>query len=166
MSAKLWEIGDELELIGALIAEAGGEVTPDVEERLEKLEGAFGQKVERIALYIASSNAYAEAAKREEDRLAFIRKSHERTADGLKRYLLATMRRTGYPKVETPRVRVRVQKNGQPSISWPGSLESLPEQYRRVTVAPDLARVREDLSAGAEPPDGFVIDYGYHIRIS
>ncbi len=165
MTARLWEIADELETVAAEIAEAGGELTPELEARLDAIGGAFDAKVERVALAVRNYEVNAEAAKLEEDRLAAIRKSHERSAAGLKRYLLVTMRRAGNLKVETPRARVRVQKNSQPSIRWTGGLDDLPDPYRRVTVEPDLQRVREDLKAGAEPPDGFVVDVGYHVRI-
>lgn len=166
MSMRLWEITDELETVGGLIAENGGELTPEIEARLDALEGAYEAKVERIALAVQQYLANAGAAKVEEERLAAIRRSHERSADGLKRYLLASMRRSGNLKVETPRARVRVQKNGQPSITWTGEPDAIPEHYRRVTVAPDLSRVRDDIKAGLEPPEGFVVDIGYHVRIA
>ena len=166
MNAHLWEIADELETVAALIAENGGELTPELEARLDAIAGAFGDKVERVALAIRSYEANAEAAKLEEERLGAIRKSHERSAAGLKRYLLGCMRNAGVPKVETPRARVRVQKNSMPSIAWTQDMDALPDGYRRVTVAPDLQRVRDDLKAGAVPPEGFVVEYGQHVRIA
>lgn len=165
-TAKLWEITNELEEIAALIAEAGGELTPDLEDRLNAMEGAFAEKVERVALAVRNYVANAEAAKVEEERLAAIRKSHERSAEGLKRYLLISMQRADTPKVESPRARVRVQKNSVPSIAWTRPVEELPESYRRVTIAPDIARVREDVKLGAVVPEGFVVEQGYHVRIA
>ena len=164
-SAKLWELGGELEQILALVADAGGEITPDIEKMLDERQGAFYENAEGVLLYICMERAKEAAAKQEEDRVAAIRRSHGRAADSAARYLQAQMERTGQTRIGTSKVRACVQRNGQPSIRWPGSLESLPEAYRRVTVAPDLARVREDLSAGAEIPDGFVVEYGSHLRI-
>ena len=46
-----WDIGADLEALGDRIAEAGGEITPDVEAALEGLEGEFMAKAERIYLY-------------------------------------------------------------------------------------------------------------------
>jgi len=163
--ARLWEIGAELELIGDLIAENGGEITTETEARIEALEGAFESKVERIALYVRECAGRAAAAKAEKDRLAAIQRHHEAAAAGLKRYMLNQMRRLGIPRVETPRARVRVQKNGQPSISWTKSLDELPLAYQRITVTPDVELVRDQLMAGDEPPEGFSVDYGYHVRI-
>jgi hypothetical protein len=162
---SLWDISNDLEAIAAELGEAGGELTPELEARLDALEGAFEAKVERVALASRSYLASAEAAKLEEARLAAIRKAYEARSDGLKRYLLASMRRVGTLKVETPRARVRVQKNGQASITWTHDLDALPDAYRRVTVTPDLALVRDTLKAGGEPPEGFAVDYGYHVRI-
>jgi hypothetical protein len=165
MNAPLWAIAEDLEVIAGEIAENGGELTPELEARLDALDGAFEAKVERVALASRTYAAHAEAAKTEEARLAAIRKSLEGRADALKRYLLGAMRRTGTLKVETPRARVRVQKNGQPTITWTRSLDELPEAYRRVTVAPDVAMARDTLRAGGDPPDGFAVDYGFHVRI-
>jgi len=151
--------------VGAAIAEAGGELTPELEERLDALEGAFDAKVERIALLVQREAGIANMAKDEADRLSAIRKSHQSTADGLKGYLLNQMLRSDRLKVETPKARVRVQRNGMPSIQWTKDPEELPEAYKRVTVAPDLALVREELKAGAGVPEGFTVEYGHHLRI-
>lgn len=165
-TARLWQIADELDEIAELIAEGGGELTPELEARLDALDGAFDEKVERVALVVRERIAFAEAAKMEEERLGAIRKAHERAADGLKRYLLMQMQRTDHLKVETPRARVRVQRNSVPSIAWTRPVEELPEAYRRVTIAPDIARVREDVKLGATVPEGFVVEQGYHVRIA
>lgn len=165
MTARLWELSDDLETLAAEIAENGGELTPEIEARLDMLEGAFDEKVERIALLIREKLGLAELAKNEADRITAIRKSHENAADGLKRYLLDQMRRSGHTKVETHRARVRVQKNGQPSIRWTKSLDDLPDAYRRITIAPDISLVRDQLKAGDTPPEGFTVEYGQHVRI-
>ncbi|MCR4341536.1 MAG: siphovirus Gp157 family protein, partial [Gemmatimonadaceae bacterium] len=112
---KLWDITTELEMLGDEIQECGGELTPLMEQRLDALEGAFEDKVERVALYVREMIVSADAAKAEETRLAAIRRSHERTADGLKRYLQTCLERAGVPKINTPKVKVRVQRNSQPS---------------------------------------------------
>lgn len=162
---KLWELAEELEAIGCELAENGGELTPELEARLDAQDGAFDAKVEAIALLIQERKGLADMAKAEQERLAAIRKSHDSAARGLTSYLLYHLRRSGKTKVETHRARVRVQKNGQPSISWTKNLDELPEAYRRVSIAPDLALVREQLKTGGEPPEGFRIDYGFHLRI-
>ena len=158
MEAKtLWAITDDLAEVGALIADNGGELTPELEERLDGLSGELESKVERIALFIREAEGMAKAAKEEKDRLYAIQKHHENKAEGLKRYLLYCMDGAGRESVETHRARVRVQKNSKPTIRWTKSVHELPDGYRRTTIRPDLSAALEDIDAGATPPEGYEI---------
>ena len=165
-SKALWAITDELQEVGALIGDNGGELTPKLEERLDALGGELTEKVERIALYIRESELEAEKAKAEKDRLHWIQKHHATKAESLKKYAMNCMTSAGEYAVETHRARVRVQKNSKVSVRWTRSPHELPEGYRRTTIAPDLTAVHEDLDAGATPPEGFEIVQDYHLRIS
>jgi hypothetical protein len=165
---KLWAISDELEEIGALLAEAGGELTPDLEARLDAVEGEFLAKVERVALYIRECERMAEGAKVEKDRLARIQKANESTADGLKRYLLAHLERHGRDKVDTYRARVR-RSPSPPSYRWAGdTYEAIPEPFRRtrVTHSLNVDAVKEAIMEGAPLPPEIMVVPGHHIRIS
>lgn len=163
---KLWELGDELEAIGAEILENGGEVTPELEARLDALSGAWESKVERVALMARANIASGLAADVECCRLEKIKRSHERAAESLKAYLFREMEKVGRPKVETPRARIRIQANGgAPVIRWVGKLEDLPETFKRVTVAVDGTAVQEAHKNSALP-DGFVVEpRAKHLRI-
>lgn len=168
MEAKttLWAITDDLAEVGALIAENGGELSEELEERLNKLEGELEAKVERIALFIRESEGMAKAAKEEKDRLHAIQKHHTDKAEGLKKYLRLCMEGAGKEVVETHRARVRVVRNSRPTIRWTKSVHALPDGYRRTTIAPDLSAALEDIDAGATPPEGFEVEHGTHIRIN
>lgn len=166
---KLWEIADGLVRIAEDIAEAGGELTPDLEARLEAHEGALESKVESIALLVRQNEVDADAAKAEESRLAGIRKAHERTAASLKDYLLRCLSGAGVQRVETPLARVRVQRSGTPSIQYGGEVTALPEWARRhVPEYWDIDRkaLTEALRAGDELPEGVVATYSHHVRIN
>ena len=165
-SKALWAITDELQEVGALIGDNDGELTPELEARLDALEGELTEKVERIALYIRESELEAEKAKAEKDRLYWIEKHHASKAESLKKYLMACMTSAGEYSVETHRARVRVQKNSKVSVRWTRGVHELPEGYRRTTIKPDLTAVHEDLDAGATPPEGFEVIQDYHLRIS
>lgn len=164
---KLWEITDEYESVLMEVFAADGELTPELEEKLDGLEGSFLEKVERVALKIRELEGDADKAKAEKDRLYTIEKAYRRAADNLKDYLMRQMSRTGQDRVLTPKMRVRIQKNSQPSIRWTKDPEEIPEDYRRVTVSPDLRALKEDMKASDDftPPDGFRIEYGHHLRI-
>jgi len=163
---KLWELGDELEQVGLAIIENEGELTPELEARLDALAGAWEDKVERVALFVRAQIAMGLAADVECARLERIKKSHERTAATLKAYLQREMERLDRPKVETARVRVRLQANGgTPAIRWPCDPKSLPAELQKVTVAVDAEAVRKAAEDG-DLPDGFVFEpRGRHLRI-
>lgn len=161
---KLWEISDELDRITLDIFESGGEITEEIEAQLEAMEGAFAEKVERVALRIRELEATADAAKSEKDRLQAMEKANKGAASSLKSYLQAYLERQGRDRVETMKVRVRIQ-NSTPSIRWTRDLDELPEDYRRITIAPDIARVKEEAKDGAGLPDGFERVQGRHVRI-
>lgn len=168
-SKALWALTDELAEVGALIADEGGELTPELEARLDALEGALEAKVERIALYIRESQTLADGAKAEKDRLAAIEKAHTRKVDGLKEYLLRCMSGAGRERVETSRARVRLQRSGTPSIDYAGDLDALPGSFVRVVPESkvlDKQAITQAIRDGEDPPEGVVVRYSVGVRIN
>lgn len=166
---KLWEIADDLVEIAAEIVEAGGELTPELEARLDAQGALLEAKVEALALLIRERELDAEAAKAEEYRLAMIRKSHERTAASLKDYVLRCMESAGVQRVETPLARVRVQRSGTPRVEYAGDVMALPAWARRhIPEAWDVDRkaLTEAVREGDELPAGVVVTYSHHLRIA
>lgn len=162
----LWQITDAEQALAEKLMATGGEMTPELEQEWEALEGTFDAKAERIALYVRELQTSAAAAKEEADRLQGIHEAYATRAKRLKEYLKHHMERTGRLKVETPRARVWVQKSGgRPSIWWSGLPDTIPSGFRRVTVSLDGEAAREALDAGALP-EGFVVgQVGTSLRI-
>ena len=175
---KLHEYVDELDRILDWIAEhekeivaAGGELPPELTELLERIEGDLTEKVRRIALVILNLTASARAAHGEAERIAGMARGYERQAESLKRYLMFQLERAGTSRVETPIVKVRIQKNTRPSIRC-GSAE-IPERFRRLRVEFDGMAAYEALRASRCLPDepgrvevaGLVVELGRQIRI-
>lgn len=173
MSKKLWEIGAELDTIGTYIIEAGGEISEPIQKMLDDVEMEFTEKATRVALLVRQFEADALAAKAEEDRIAKIRKSSEKSARRLKDYLKHSMIAFEFPFIRSPRARVRVQNNTQPSIRLADgvSLDDVGAEYRKTVETLDKAAVVRAFDASAAnreektAPKGFVVEYGQHIRI-
>jgi hypothetical protein len=161
---KLYELADAYERIAEALIENGGELTPELSAELDAIEGAFEAKVERVALYVRNLLATAEAADAEAARLAALARTRRQGAEGLKGYLMAQLDRVEKPKVETPLVVVRIQKNSRPAIRWPDTLP-IPKDYQRVTVSLDGQKAYQDFKAGALPK-GFIVEQGRNLRIS
>lgn len=177
---KLWEHIDDYQQVldwieehEGEIREAGGVLPPELEELLEAVEGDVEAKVERAALVVRTLLVNAKAAEEEADRLAAIARGYDRQADSLKRYLLIQLQRAGMDRVETPRAKVRRQRNGTPAVALRNP-DEIPEAYQRVTVSFDSAGARRDLKeAGALPTEigeyergPFRVTLGEHIRIT
>lgn len=175
---KLHEYVDELERVLDWIADneervlaAGGELPPELWEMLDRIEDDFTEKVRRVALVILNLTASAKAANTEAERLTKMARGYQRQAESLKRYLLIQLERAGKARVETPTVKVRIQKNTRPSIRCVTA--EIPEQFRRVTVDLDTAAAYEALKATGHLPDepglvevdGLVVELGRHVRV-
>ena len=176
---RLYEYVDDYETVldwieehEDVIREAGGELPPELEALLDEVEGAVEEKVKRVALVVQNMLAAAKAAKAEADRLSALAASRTRQADSLKTYLAMQIRRLGTTRVDTDLVKVRIQRNGRPSIR-PLDPEHIPEPFRRVRVEFDGAVAYDTLkSAGLlqDAPDtfdieGLRVEYGEHVRI-
>lgn len=152
------------------IREAGGEIPAELDELMEQAEGDLEEKVKRVALVIQNLKANAKAAKEEADRLATTARSYQRQADALTNYLHVQLTRAGLERIETPVVKVRIQRASRPSIRLAG--DEIPEQFRRVRVEFDGQAAYEHLRPllGKDAPDfgevdGLHFEYSYSPRI-
>lgn len=150
--ATLHEIADELRDVELEIAEAGGEITPEIEARIAAWEGALEDKAERILRYYHESKTMAKAAKAEADRLKDVAKTYANRADSLKGLLDFELRRMDRRDVETPVGKAWLQRN-PPTAKILRDPEDLPERF--VRVVPETRKVdkRAILEAAAEGED-------------
>jgi hypothetical protein len=175
---KLYELAAARDILDEFLAETEGEVTPELQQLLDELEGDTKEKIERVALYIREQLALAGAVKVEEDRLAARRKSLERAADGLKAYLKVQMERIGTPKVTGLLCTVALQNN-PPSVRCTipdealrahffGAFDDTVQAFVReipATYRLDSKAVIEAHKAGRMLPDGLAVEQGTHLRI-
>lgn len=164
-TARLYEITDELVVIQNMLAETGGELTPEIEAVLDGITGAFDEKVERVIRYTQNEEAFATGARAEADRLLKIARAIENGANHLKDYLMHQMQRAGRTEVRTAIGKVAIQRNGRPSIRWTQPVEMLPAEFRREKVELDSDAALKAWKANGELPAGFHAEVGSHLRI-
>lgn len=111
MSVKLYELVDLREILERQIADGEGELTPELEQALDQWVVAFGEKVEKIALYIGELEAHAEAARAEARRLAELARTRDNRINWLKGYLQQQMERASKTKVAGVLKTVSLQAN-------------------------------------------------------
>ena len=95
MGKSIFEIDKELYALYDEIEEAGGEITPEIEEKLELNGQEMTNKVKSIINYINKLKADLLAIKSETDRLAKLKKSKENTITGLTKLVLFAINNYG-----------------------------------------------------------------------
>lgn len=107
MGRSIFDIDRELYALYDEIEEAGGEITPEIEEKLELNGQEMTNKVRSITNFINSLNADILAIKSETDRLDKLKKSKENTITGLTNLVLFAIKKYGV-----------ADKQGKKWIDW------------------------------------------------
>ena len=95
MAKSIFEIDKELYALYDEIEEAGGEITPEIEEKLELNGQEMTNKVKSITNFISKLKSDLLAIKSETDRLAKLKKSKENTITGLTKLVLFAINNYG-----------------------------------------------------------------------
>lgn len=95
MGKSIFDIDRELYALYDEIEEAGGEITPEIEEKLEINGQEMTNKVRSITNFINKLKADILAIKSESDRLAKLKKSKENTITGLTNLVLFAINKYG-----------------------------------------------------------------------
>lgn len=95
MGKSIFDIDIELYALYEEIEEAGGEITPEMEKKLELNGQEMTNKVKSITNFINKLKADLLAIKSETDRLAKLKKSKENTITGLTNLVLFAIRNYG-----------------------------------------------------------------------
>ena len=95
MGKSIFEIDKELYALYDEIEEAGGEITPEIEEKLELNGQEMTNKVKSITNYINKLKADLLAIKSETDRLAKLKKTKENIIAGLTKLVLFAINKYG-----------------------------------------------------------------------
>ena len=161
---RLYELPTELRLIEQQIAEADGELTPELEAALDQLQAEFADKAEWIALMVREAEAEAEAYKIEETRLRERRRAAENKATRLKTYVHEQMQRMGVDKIRGALAQVSVVNNSRPTVRWSEDVE-LPDAFARVKRELDANAVLVHVGIYGQPPEGAIVETGTHLRV-
>jgi hypothetical protein len=161
--APLYKLADAYVQLLDLIAENAGEVSPEVSAALDANQDQMRTKIEHTIRYVRNRAALRDAALAEARQLQEYAATLDAGIVGIKRMVMEQLERAGIPKVETSVGTIRIQANGRPSIAWEGSIDLLPEAYRRISVSLDGTKAFEDYKAG-KLPETFTVVTGKHLR--
>lgn len=141
MSVTLYQLAEPIRQLMA------DEAIPDDQklDTLELLTDDFKGKAQRVAAYIREVEAEATIYDDEVKRLTERKRLKQAEADRLRDYLRANMESSGIDKIDGL-FKITLGKSSQ---SVEVNEESLPQQFFKVTVAPDKVELAKQLKAGA-----------------
>mgnify|MGYP002516159834 CR=1 FL=1 len=145
----LYEISQE---ILECIDQETGEVID--EERLTALNMAFDQKVSNVACWIKDLLAEAEAIKTEKQNLARRQQVCENKAESLKKWLAFAL---NGEKFKDARCNISYRKSTSVAFLEDFNIDTLPEEFKKVTVEPRKTEIKNAIKGGAEF-DGVVLE--------
>ena len=167
-----YELAGEWAALDELLLETGGELTPEIEELLEQLQGTTTEKLEKIGLVAQRYANDAKAIALELERLTARKKAFENSCAKMKAYAGRILDAIGQPSVKGVLCTVAWQNNPE---SIEGELTE--DQLRELSViAPELVRIIPEKleldrkaallwSTGNALPDGLQRTRGRHVRI-
>lgn len=153
----LFKIGDDLELLNNLLDEVGNDVQQQelIAQWFETLGNERDHKLDSYAALISEMQARADVRKAEAKRMQDLAASDENRARLLKDRLKSFFQLHDLKAINTTRYRLSLAKNGGKApliLKDDLSPTQLPEQFQKVSVDVDTAKIREALEAGESLP--------------
>lgn len=152
--ATLFEISDEQRRLNAMLEEAEGELTPELEEALEVNQYNLEAKAEDYRNAILMNASEVEAAKAEKKRLDAFIKRKENANEAMKQRLKEAML-----LFDTPKIQINGGVGGTLSFlrSYKVIIDDInliPSEFKteKTEVIPDLVEIKKALKAGKIVP--------------
>lgn len=172
MSQTLLDITADMAALDALLAESGGEITPDTEATLDaffaETEANLAGKVDAYCALISEMEARADVRKAEAKRLADRARVDENAAAALRERLRFVWEARGLGKVQTQRYTVNLAKvGGKQKLDLRAGVEDLPAwavTTETVTTA-NTDAIRARLDAGEALPFASYMERGTRLSI-
>ena len=162
----LRSIAEEWQTILNEIADAEGEITTEMEIRLDTVQDNFDHKIQNIGNFIGNLIDTAKAEKNIADDFAARARTKAAKAEWLKTYLKSYMELMDRTKGGTTLKSARIQKNSRPSIRWTGDIHQCPVEFISIKVNLDGTKSYDHWKKEGSMPEGFEVDRGTHLRLS
>lgn len=165
MTEHLYEIRESLVNTIDAIVENGGELTEELEKRLDEGQASLKAKGENLVHYYLNLDGNIDSIDKEIARLQMLKRVKENKSDWAKKYLKDNMNRTGITKIEAPTFTVSIAKN-PPSVKIVDE-EALPAEYVEIrpTTHIDKKAILVALKAGKEVSGAILVDDKTNLRV-
>lgn len=162
--SSLLRISDDIRRVDRMIEDAGGEITPEIDAELTRLESSLATKAGDYAHLIREMERRAQARRSESKWLAEQAENEERLAENLSLRLLGVMKRHNIDQLRAEPYTLSIARNGG---KLPMTIEDrdVPDEWKMVVMQPDKERIRQALEAGTTVPGASLGTRGEHLRI-
>lgn len=162
---QLYKLTDEIALITDTIIDAEGEISPELERRLDATKIEFKEKSTAIAKWTFDIAGTEAALDEEIKRLQHKKKVAANLQERLKAYVKSCMERSGIFKIESPTVTLAIQRN-PPSIEIVDE-EMIPVSFKneKIIISIDKAGIKSAIEKGETVPGAKMITDKTHLRI-
>lgn len=165
MNNTLYDISADLQAIHQAIMDQDGELSPDLEDSLDRLNLELSNKVHGIGKWLRNLEGNESAIQAEIDRLERKKKSVTNLGTRLHDYVKFCMEKADKPKLEFPLFTARIQRN-PPSVEILDE-QKLPTKYIKIKQISEIDRKQllNDLKAGEEIDAARLVTDKTHLRI-
>lgn len=163
--AHLYELSAELATINDEIISADGELTPDLEARLDSVSLDFRAKSQGIAKWTLDIAGVEAMIETEIARLQRKKKVAENLRTRLLAYIKGCMEQADLQKIESPIITLRIQKN-PPSVEVLAE-DQLPARFIRIKQITEIdkSEMLTALKNGEDVPGARLVTERTHLRI-
>ena len=162
---SLYHLVGELEAINEDLIFSGGELTPEIEAKLDACGLALKERAQGIIRWTIDLEGKQNAIEREIARLEHLKAAVARKSNGLREYVHTSMIRADIDKIELPTMTISVQKN-PPSLELVNA-DSVPAEYvtfKQEKVI-DRRAMLADLKAGKVIPCARLNTSKTHLKV-
>lgn len=163
---KLYELSKELATINDQLITNEGEITPDLEARLDQVQIALTEKATGLRKWFAMIDADRVGLETEIKRLQNLLRLQNNLSTRLEAYIKKNMEVADLKKIETPIGTFTLQKN-PPSVEIIAEV-AIPDDFKRTIPErkePDKKKMLEAFKEGYDVPGAKYIDDRTHLRI-
>lgn len=163
--AHLYEMSTELALINDEIVGADGELSPDIEARLDAVSLDFRAKSQGIAKWTLDIAGVESMIETEIARLQRKKRVAENLRTRLTAYIKACMEQANVQKIESPTLTLRIQRN-PPSVEILAE-DKLPAKFIHIKQITEIDKtgMLTALKNGDEVPGAKLVTERTHLRI-
>ena len=149
---NLYNIDADLQQLENELVEAGGEISEEMDARLNEILDSREDKVDGYIAVIRSQIALAEGFKKEASWFTAKQKSRENVALRLKERLYESMQARNETELKGVLGRVAIEGNGgqAPIVALYEKPEYLPKRFQKVTITADNDAIRKALERGGD----------------